>query len=244
MTGASCGCACLVGTLAWMAIAIALAAWGLRSLFQEHITQQLQAQLVMQLDHLSAAVDWEPGGKISIGPMAADARLEQPLSGLYWQIDELDPKGGQKRPAGGGRALAFAVGPIARCRRRRPITRNRAIACCSCATTRGRIAGRRARPLELPEENAPRLRLVVAATDVLYCRAAAPFQHVCCGLLWASWRSGWRLGWCCGLHYGPRPLTLLRRRLPPCVPARRHGLEGVSLQGFAAAGGQVQSCAG
>lgn len=95
MTGASLRLRLLVGTLAWMAIAIALAAWGLRSLFQEHITQQLQAQLVMQLDHLSAAVDWEPGGKISIGPMAADARLEQPLSGLYWQIDELDPKVGK-----------------------------------------------------------------------------------------------------------------------------------------------------
>ena len=57
MTGASLRLRLLVGTLAWMAIAIALAAWGLRSLFQEHITQQLQAQLVMQLDHLSAAVD-------------------------------------------------------------------------------------------------------------------------------------------------------------------------------------------
>jgi len=31
----------LAGTLAWMLAAIALAGWGLRALFQEHITQQL-----------------------------------------------------------------------------------------------------------------------------------------------------------------------------------------------------------
>ena len=41
----------LAGTLAWMLLAIALLGWGLRTLFQDHVTQQLHAQLVMQLDH-------------------------------------------------------------------------------------------------------------------------------------------------------------------------------------------------
>ena len=40
----------LAGTLAWMLLAIVLVGWGLRALFQDHVTQQLQAQLVMQLD--------------------------------------------------------------------------------------------------------------------------------------------------------------------------------------------------
>ena len=31
----------LAGTLAWMLLSIALAGWGLRALFQDHITQQL-----------------------------------------------------------------------------------------------------------------------------------------------------------------------------------------------------------
>ena len=60
----------LAGTLAWMLLAIALVGWGLRALFQEHVTQQLQAQLVMQLDHLSASVDWVPPGVVSVGSMA------------------------------------------------------------------------------------------------------------------------------------------------------------------------------
>lgn len=46
----------LAGMLAWMLLTIALVGWGLRTLFQDHITQQLQAQLAVQLDQLSAAV--------------------------------------------------------------------------------------------------------------------------------------------------------------------------------------------
>ena len=45
----------LAGMLAWMLLTIALVGWGLRALFQDHITQQLQAQLTLQLDQLSAA---------------------------------------------------------------------------------------------------------------------------------------------------------------------------------------------
>ena len=55
----------LAGTLAWMLLAIALVGWGLRALFQDHVTQQLQAQLVMQLDHLSASVEWTAPGSVS-----------------------------------------------------------------------------------------------------------------------------------------------------------------------------------
>ncbi|HCL86647.1 MAG TPA: ATP-binding protein, partial [Comamonadaceae bacterium] len=59
----------LAGTLAWMLLSIALAGWALRALFQDHITQQLQAQLVVQLDQLSAAMDWSPQGGASVAPM-------------------------------------------------------------------------------------------------------------------------------------------------------------------------------
>ena len=33
----------LAGTLAWILVSVALAGWGLASLFRQHITQQLQA---------------------------------------------------------------------------------------------------------------------------------------------------------------------------------------------------------
>ena len=55
----------LAGTLAWMLLTIAVAAWGLRSLFAEHVTQQLQGQLVTQLDQLSAAVGGMKSARLS-----------------------------------------------------------------------------------------------------------------------------------------------------------------------------------
>ena len=60
----------LAGTLAWIVLAVAVAGWGLRTLFLEHITQQLQAQLLLQLNQLSAAVDWTPDKGVTVAPMA------------------------------------------------------------------------------------------------------------------------------------------------------------------------------
>ncbi|MDP0953475.1 hypothetical protein Q6283_29795, partial [Klebsiella pneumoniae] len=64
-----------------MLAAVLLAGWGLRGLFRDHIAQQLQAQLVLQLDQLSAAVNNLPGGRIEVGLAVGDPRLAQPLSG-------------------------------------------------------------------------------------------------------------------------------------------------------------------
>src|SRR5690606_30658917 len=72
----------LAGTLAWVLLTVALAGWGLRSLFREHIAQQLQAQLVLQLDALSGNVDWDEDRQQPRVALLSDARLGQPLSGL------------------------------------------------------------------------------------------------------------------------------------------------------------------
>ena len=72
----------LLGTLLWLLLALGVTAWGLRQLFEQHITQQFEAQLVLQLNQLSGALDWTPGGGVSLTPAAGDSRFEQPLSGL------------------------------------------------------------------------------------------------------------------------------------------------------------------
>ena len=78
----------LAGMLVWMLLTIAAAGWGLRALLQGHVEQQLAVQLVMDLDHLSGSIDWAPDGRLDVENQP-DARLAQPLSGLYWQIDRL-----------------------------------------------------------------------------------------------------------------------------------------------------------
>ena len=64
----------LAGTLAWVLLSVLLAGWGLRALLREHITQQLQQQLVVQLDALSGSIDSLPGGRVRVEHQP-DARL-------------------------------------------------------------------------------------------------------------------------------------------------------------------------
>ena len=47
----------LAGTLVWILVALGVAGWGLRALLRAHIAEQVQAQLALQLDLLTAAVD-------------------------------------------------------------------------------------------------------------------------------------------------------------------------------------------
>jgi len=210
----------LAGTLAWMLLAIVLVGWGLRGLFQDHVTQQLQAQLVMQLDHLSASVDWVPPGHVTISPMAADPRLAQPLSGLYWQIDRLGaaPQAGVARsrslwdqvlrlpdapasyPAGG-----YSVLPL--------------------QDAQGHALLAVARTLQLPEDDAPLLRLVVAGDKALLAEPLQRFTRmllIALGLL----ALGLALAVAVQLQLALRPLQLLRARLAAVRSGAAGQLEG------------------
>mgnify|MGYP001101505762 CR=1 FL=1 len=195
----------LAGTLAWMLLTVALAGWGLRALFQEHITQQLQAQLVMQLDHLSGAVDWAPQARVRLAPMAADARLNQPLSGLYWQIDRL---GAQPQAAlARSRSLwdqTLALPPAPRA------TPGDQVLALRDAQGHDLLAV--ARTLQLPDDDAPPLRLAVAADTAL---VAEPLQRFTRMLLLAlgMLALGLAVAVAVQLQLALRPLQLLRARL-------------------------------
>lgn len=221
MSGGSLRLRLLAGTLAWVAIAIAIAAWGLRGLFQEHVTQQLRAQLVMQLDHLSAAVDWTPGERVTVGPMAGDARLERPLSGLYWQIDRLgeQPQAGVLR----SRSLwdqVLQLPPTSG--RGDPVRGDQAL---RLHDAQGHALLAVARALQLPEERAPRLRLVVAADTALMAEPLERFTRlllVALGIL----ALGLAVAIVVQLHLALRPLKLLRARLADVRAGRASRLEG------------------
>ncbi len=75
---------------ATIAVAAALAIAGilLTGLFERHVTRQYDAELQSYLRQLSAAIEFAPDGRISLGQQLQDARFGEPLSGLYWQIEE------------------------------------------------------------------------------------------------------------------------------------------------------------
>ena len=195
----------LAGTLAWMLLTIALAGWGLRALFQDHITQQLQTQLVMQLNHLSGAVDWAPDGRVSLAPMGADARLGQPLSGLYWQIDRLGPQ----PQVGVARSRSLWDQTLTIPASQDAAQGERVLVQCDAL---GHDLVAVARTLQLPDDDAPPLRLVVAADKALVAEPIQRFTHM---LLLALGMLGLGLAAAVAmqLHLALRPLQLLRARL-------------------------------
>ena len=210
----------LAGTLAWMLVAIGLVGWGLRALFQDHVTQQLQSQLVIQLDHLSASVDWDQLGSVSVSPMAADPRLAQPLSGMYWQIDRLGtaPQDAVAR----SRSLWDQVLRLPDAPASYPASGYNVLA---LQDAQGHELLAVARTLQLPEDDAPPLRLVVAGDKALL---AEPLQRFTRMLLMAlgMLALGLALAVAVQLHLALRPLKLLRARLAGVRNGTAKQLEG------------------
>lgn len=83
----------LAGTLLWVVITVVVAGWGLNQLFQQHIQRQLVSELDLHLNQLTAALDANEAGKITLSAPLSDPRFQEPFSGLYWQIDQLADEG-------------------------------------------------------------------------------------------------------------------------------------------------------
>jgi signal transduction histidine kinase len=209
----------LAGTLVWMLVAIALAGWALRALFQDHITRQLQAQLVTQLDQLSAAVQWTAGDGVRVGPMAADTRLSRPLSGLYWQVDQL----GAAPQAGVARSRSLWDQMLALPHSDIGAPHGDHVLRLSDAQGHQLLAVERI--VQLPDEQAPALRLVVAGDTALLAEPLHRFTRL---LLTALGLLALGLGVAAAvqLHLALQPLQRLRARLALVRTGQAVRLEG------------------
>ena len=82
----------LAATLVALALALMLAGWVLGGLFREHVMRQFETALTLQLDQLTAQLDFDALGQPVIDPTSlSDPRWQKPFSGLYWQIDRISP---------------------------------------------------------------------------------------------------------------------------------------------------------
>ena len=98
LAGSSLRVRLLAGTLVWIVASIAVAGWGLSSLFHRHVAQQFHAELKTHLDQLAAAVVLKADGMPALANALSDPRLSKPYSGLYWQIDRVAAAGAPAAP--------------------------------------------------------------------------------------------------------------------------------------------------
>jgi signal transduction histidine kinase len=70
--------------------ALALGALGLVLLFEKHVERRIESELGVYLDQIIANLDRDGDGALVVADVLADPRFDQPLSGLYWQVQAGD----------------------------------------------------------------------------------------------------------------------------------------------------------
>lgn len=80
----------LIGTLFWIVLSLLVAGVGLSKLFQQHAQEQLYVELQLHLDQLTARIDYDDEEQLQLTELPTDPRFSKPLSGLYWQVNEIE----------------------------------------------------------------------------------------------------------------------------------------------------------
>ncbi|QIK36662.1 sensor histidine kinase [Caldichromatium japonicum] len=70
-----------------IALALLIAAFSLSGLFARHVERHLASELDDWLNQLAAAVTIDPDGSVRLTHALREPAFNQPLSGLYWQVD-------------------------------------------------------------------------------------------------------------------------------------------------------------
>ena len=76
----------LVGALLWVLCSLVATGLLLTQLFKQHIEEQLYKELNVHMLQLISQMEQEAEAPLEVRTHLSDPRFEQPLSGLYWQI--------------------------------------------------------------------------------------------------------------------------------------------------------------
>lgn len=76
----------LIGALLWVLCSLVAAGLLLTQLFKQHIEQQLYKELNVHALQLISQMEQDSNDELMVRTTLSDPRFEQPLSGLYWQI--------------------------------------------------------------------------------------------------------------------------------------------------------------
>jgi hypothetical protein len=70
-------------------IALAIAGVGLRYLFELNVERRVVSELTDDLNELIAATSFTADGRLVVASTLADQRFSSPLSGHYWQVEDV-----------------------------------------------------------------------------------------------------------------------------------------------------------
>ena len=70
-------------------IALAIAGAGLRYLFELHVERRVVGELTVDLNELIGATTFTNDGRLVVAPVLTDPRFANPLSGYYWQVEDI-----------------------------------------------------------------------------------------------------------------------------------------------------------
>src|SRR5690349_10942750 len=70
-------------------VALAIAGVGLRYLFELNVERRIVRELTVDLNELIGATSFAKDGRLSVAPDLTDPRYVNPLSGHYWQVEDL-----------------------------------------------------------------------------------------------------------------------------------------------------------
>jgi signal transduction histidine kinase len=89
MNGRSIRLRLLVASAVSVVVALAIAGFGLTLLFERHVERRIEQELTDHLNQLIAAIAVAADGTVSMTNSPTDPRFASPLSGLYWQVEDL-----------------------------------------------------------------------------------------------------------------------------------------------------------
>lgn len=82
----------LAGALLWVLCSLIATGLLLTQLFKQHIEEQLYKELTVHMLQLISQMEQEATAPLAVQTHLSDPRFEQPLSGLYWQIQSVEAK--------------------------------------------------------------------------------------------------------------------------------------------------------
>ena len=76
----------LVAAVVSVSAALVIAGISLVVMFERHVERRIGSELETYINQITATVSVTGNGRIAFTHNLADPRFDQPLSGLYWQV--------------------------------------------------------------------------------------------------------------------------------------------------------------